>query len=141
MLIESFKVFCDAVDLKSFSKAAEANYITQSSVSQQIKKLEKSFKANLIERANRDMSLTREGEIVYKEAKIVLEHYGDIWKLLGTSAQTIGGTIRVAAILGVGLHELPPYIKQFIRRYPEVHVHLDYMRHDQVYSEVVKKRV
>ena len=140
MLIETLKVFCDAVDLKSFSKAAEANYVTQSSVSQQVKKLEKAWKVTLIERANRDMSLTREGEIVYREAKIILERYEAIHRHLGRTAQTIGGTIRVAAILGVGLQELPPYIKQFIRRYPQVSVRLDYMHNDLVYEEVMNRR-
>ncbi|OGR84849.1 MAG: hypothetical protein A2901_04055 [Elusimicrobia bacterium RIFCSPLOWO2_01_FULL_54_10] len=140
MLIETLKVFCDAVDLKSFSKAAEANYVTQSSVSQQIKKLEKEWKAALIERANRDMALTREGEIVYKEAKSVLKHYEAIGQTLGKTPQTVNGTVRLAAILGVGLHELPPYIKQFIHQYPQVDVRLDYMYHDKVYESVLKKR-
>ncbi len=140
MLIETLKVFCDAVDLKSFSRAAEANYVTQSSVSQQIKKLEKAWKAVLIERANRDMALTRAGEIVYKEARNILRHYEAIAQTLGKTAPTISGTVRVAAILGVGLHELPPYIKKFIHEYPQVDVRLDYMYHDKVYESVLKKR-
>lgn len=43
MSIESLNTFCDLVDLKSFSKAAEANYVTRPAVSQQIKNLEKFY--------------------------------------------------------------------------------------------------
>lgn len=141
MLIETLKVFCDLVDLKSFSKAAEANFVTQSSISQQIRKLEKLWKCNLIDRGNREMNLTARGEIVYRESKIILERYEAMLRRIGQAAQTVSGTVRAAAILGVGLHELPPYVKQMIQRYPEVNIHLDYMLNDQVYEEVMKKRV
>ena len=50
MHIETLKVFCDLVDLESFSLAAERNFITQSAVSQQIRTLEEKFKRRLLER-------------------------------------------------------------------------------------------
>ena len=75
MLIESLKVFCDLADLKSFSKAAEANYVTQPAVSQQVKNLEKNWKVRLLDRDKRNIDLTRPGEILYKKAKAILEQY------------------------------------------------------------------
>ena len=60
MHIETLKVFCDLVDLESFSLAAERNFITQSAVSQQIRSLEDKFKRRLLERirGRRDVKLT-----------------------------------------------------------------------------------
>jgi len=49
----------------------------------------------------------------------------------------VSGTIRVATIYSIGLHELPPYIKRFLKAYPTVHVHVEYRRANQVYEDVV----
>lgn len=75
MHIETLKVFCDLVDLQSFSLAAERNFITQSAVSQQIRTLEDKFKRRLLERVRgrREVRLTPAGEVFYREAKNVLD--------------------------------------------------------------------
>ena len=75
MHIETLKVFCDLVDMQSFSLAAERNFITQSAVSQQIRTLEEKFKRRLLERVRgrREVRLTAAGEVFYRECKNVLE--------------------------------------------------------------------
>ena len=69
MHIETLKVFCDLVDLQSFSLAAERNFITQSAVSQQIRALEEKFKRRLLERVRGrcDVTLTTAGEVFSRE--------------------------------------------------------------------------
>ncbi len=138
MQIETLKVFCDLANLKSFSKAAEANYITQSAVSQQIRGLEKIWKTTFFKRDTRKMVLTHSGELFYKEAELILERYEALKRVLGKTTQELSGDIRLATILGVGLHELPPYIKKMIQSYPHVNVRLKYLRDNQVYEELLK---
>jgi DNA-binding transcriptional LysR family regulator len=48
----------------------------------------------------------------------------------------ISGTIRLAAVPSVGIHELPPYIKEFLRAFPQVKVQVDYRRSNEVYESV-----
>ena len=48
----------------------------------------------------------------------------------------ISGTIRVATIYSIGLHDLPPYVKRFMKNYPTVNVHVEYRRANQVYDDV-----
>ena len=50
MQIETLKIFCDLVETRSFSQAAERNFVTQSAVSQQVRGLEEKFKRRLLER-------------------------------------------------------------------------------------------
>ncbi len=138
MQLETLKVFCDLADLKSFSRAAEANYLTQSAISQQIRGLEKIWKTTFFKRDTRKMVLTHSGEVFYKEAALILERYENLKRLLGKTIQTIHGDIRLATIHGVGLHEIPPYIKKMIQSYPEVNVRLKYLRDNQVYDELLK---
>jgi LysR family transcriptional regulator, transcriptional activator of the cysJI operon len=51
--------------------------------------------------------------------------------------ELISGTIRVATIYSVGLHDLPPYVKKFLKSYPTVNVHVEYRRANQVYEDVI----
>ena len=53
----------------------------------------------------------------------------------------ISGTIRVATIYSIGLHDLPPYIKRFMKSYPTVNVHVEYRRANQVYEDVLSNVV
>ena len=47
------------------------------------------------------------------------------------------GTVRVATIYSIGLHDLPPYLKKFLKAYPTVNVHVEYRRSNQVYEDVL----
>ena len=49
----------------------------------------------------------------------------------------ISGTIRVATIYSMGLHDLPPYLKKFLKLFPTVNVHVEYRRANQVYEDVL----
>jgi LysR family transcriptional regulator, transcriptional activator of the cysJI operon len=137
MQIESLKVFCDLTETESFTKAAQINQITQSAVSQQISSLERTFKSLLIERSKKKFRLTREGEILYEYSKQVIQIYDSLHHRLQEVKDIISGTIRVSTIYSVGLHDLPPYLKKFLKAFPTVNVHVEYRRSNQVYEDVL----
>ncbi len=137
MQIESLKVFCDLAETESFTKAAQINGVTQSAVSQQISSLERTFKSLLIERSKKKFRLTREGQVLYDYSKQVIQTYESLHSKLQELKDIISGTIRVATIYSIGLHDLPPYIKKFMKVYPTVNVHVEYRRANQVYEDVL----
>ncbi len=137
MQIESLKVFCDLAETESFTKAAQINQITQSAVSQQISSLERTFKSLLIERSKKKFRLTREGEILYEYSKQVIGIYDSMHHRLQEVKDIISGTIRVSTIYSIGLHDLPPYLKKFLKAFPTVNVHVEYRRSNQVYEDVL----
>src|SRR5881396_1103271 len=136
MQIESLKVFCDLAETESFTKAAQINEITQSAVSQQISSLERQFKSMLIERSKKKFRLTREGQVLYEYSKQIIQTYDSLQSKIQEIKDIISGTIRVATIYSIGLHDLPPYIKKFLKGYPTVNVHVEYRRANQVYEDV-----
>jgi DNA-binding transcriptional LysR family regulator len=136
MQIESLKVFCDLAETESFTKAAQINSVTQSAVSQQISSLERIFKSLLIERSKKRFRLTREGQVLYDYSKQIIQTYESLHSKLQELKDIISGTIRVATIYSIGLHDLPPYIKKFMKNYPTVNVHVEYRRANQVYEDV-----
>ena len=137
MQIESLKVFCDLAETESFTKAAQINGVTQSAVSQQISSLERQFKSLLIERSKKKFRLTREGQVLYEYSKQIIQTYDALHSRLQEIKDIISGTIRVATIYSIGLHDLPPYIKRFLKDYPTVHIHVEYRRANQVYEDVL----
>jgi DNA-binding transcriptional LysR family regulator len=137
MQIESLKVFCDLTETESFTKAAQINEVTQSAVSQQISSLERLFKSLLIERSKKKFRLTREGQVLYDYSKQVIATYDALHSKLQEIKDIISGTIRVATIYSIGLHDLPPYLKKFLKSYPTVNVHVEYRRANQVYEDVL----
>lgn len=141
MQIESLKVFCDLAETESFTKAAQINDITQSAVSQQIGALERRFKSILIERSKKKFRLTREGQVLYDYSKQIVQVYDSLQSKLQEINDIISGTIRVATIYSIGLHDLPPYLKKFLKTYPTVHVHVEYRRSNQVYEDVLGNMV
>ena len=137
MQIESLKVFCDLAETESFTKAAQINAITQSAVSQQISSLERQFKSLLIERSKKKFRLTREGQVLYEFSKQIIQTYDSLHSKLQEIKDIISGTIRVATIYSIGLHDLPPYLKKFLKSFPTVNVHVEYRRANQVYEDVL----
>lgn len=141
MQIESLKVFCDLAETESFTKAAQINNVTQSAVSQQISSLERIFKSLLIERSKKKFRLTREGQVLYDYSKQIIQTYESLHSKLQDLKDIISGTIRVATIYSIGLHDLPPYIKRFMKSYPTVNIHVEYRRANQVYDDVLSNVV
>lgn len=136
MHIETFKVFCDLVDTASFSTAAERNGITQSAVSQQIRTLEERYGVTLVERGRRNFSVTPEGEAFLRAARRIVEAHQGIEQDLGKLRDVVAGPLTIATVYSIGFHELPPYLEEFRRRFPEVDLQVHYRRSNQVYADV-----
>ena len=141
MQIENFKIFADLVETKSFSKSAKINAITQSAVSQQARAMERHFKTLLVDRSQKQFQLTREGQRVYEASRELLRVYDELAGELQEMKKIISGTIRISTIYSIGLHELPPYIKQFLVDFPSVNVRLEYRRSNLVYDDILHNAV
>ncbi len=141
MQIESLKVFTDLAETESFTKSAQINQVTQSAVSQQISALERHFKAALIERSRKRFRLTREGQVLYDYSKQIIQSFESLHNKIAEIRNVVSGTIRVATIYSIGLHDLPAYVKKFLKTHPTVNVHVEYRRSNQVYDDVTGNTV
>ena len=140
MHIQTFQIFFDLVETASFSRAAEMHGITQSAVSQQIRALEQKFKVTLLERGKKNFSVTEEGRAMLAAAGEILKIYGSLGERLEELKTNVAGKIEVAAVHSIGLHELPPYLKEFKKKYREVEITLEFLRSAQVYQAVLDGR-
>ena len=142
MHIETLKTFCDLVETGSFSQAGALNFVSQSAVSQQLKTLETRFGRALIERSSRKkVVLTEAGRELYVECKEIVDRFHALENRLRQPLTDIFGTIRVATVYSVGLHEIPRYVKAFIKAHPQVNIRLEYSRTDKVYEACLNNSI
>jgi DNA-binding transcriptional LysR family regulator len=141
--IETLKIFCDLVETRSFSQAAERNFVTQSAVSQQVRVLETRYKRRLLERVRgrRELHLTQAGEAFYEASRAVLQAYAGLEESMRFQEGAVGGTVRVATVYSVGLHELPPVVREFMALYPRAKIDLEYSRTTRVVRDVMSGAV
>jgi len=137
MNIEVMKTFCDLVETGSFSKAAEANFISQSDVSQQLAKLEKDFGTQLINRGRGLVQPTEAGRAFYQGAKDIVRRFEQLGGEVRSVADAIRGVLRVGTIYSVGFSLLDPYVRRFLELHPDVDLHVEYTHSNCIYASVL----
>src|SRR5210317_2054676 len=137
MHIQNFKTFCDLVETKSFSKAARLNEVTQSAVSQQLKAMESHYDMLIIDRNQKKFRLTPQGTVLYTTYKDILGLYEKLNCEIQEMSNIVSGTIQISTVNSIGLHELPPYLKIFIKQFPSVNARVEYRRANLVYEDVL----
>ena len=141
MLIQSLKMFCDLIDTQSFSKTAALNSVTQSAVSQQIKSMEKRQGKPLLERNKRQISLTAEGEIFFRSSREIIHRYDEMLSRIEALEGVVSGTVRLSAIYSVGMRELGPYLKNYLKAHPKVNFKLEYEMARDIYEHVARSDI
>ena len=137
MHIQNFKTFCDLVETKSFSKAARLNQVTQSAVSQQLKAMEVHYDMLIIDRNQKKFRLTPQGTALYSTFKEILSLYEKLNCEIQEMRNIVSGTIQISTVNSIGLHELPPYLKSFIKELPSVNARVEHRRANLVYEDVL----
>jgi len=140
MYFEALKIFCDVVRHKSFSRAAAANQISQSAVSQNVLQLEKSLGVRLIDRSKRPFQLTPEGQVYFDGCKGLVERYYAVEAEVRTLRNEVAGPVNIAAIYSVGLGDMSRLVQQFAQQYPRATVRLSYLHPDRVYENVLNEQ-
>ena len=141
MHVENFKIFSDLVESESFSRAAKLNGITQSAVSQQLRAMEKHFNVLIVDRSQKQFRLTREGQKLFQSGKEIVYLYDKLNSELQEMKKVISGTIHISTVYSIGLHELPPYVKAFLTKYPEVNIRVEYRRANNVYEDILTNSI
>ncbi len=137
MQIRTLKTFCDVVELHSFSEAAKINHLTQSAVSQQISHIENEYGVRMIERAQRNLTLTPAGQVFYDACKEILQKLDDVRISINEISNIVAGTIKLESIYTIGLHDLPRFVQHFMSLYQDVQLHLSYRHAAEIYHDVL----
>lgn len=122
--LRQLEIFCKVVELKSFSKAADAVFLAQASVSERIANLEKAIGARLLDRLGRQIVPTRAGEILYKHAILLLDMKRTARLEMEDFLGLRQGEIHIGGSTIPGEYILPKIIGRFYAKFPLVSVQL-----------------
>lgn len=117
-------IFCKVVELKSFSKAGKAVYLSQPTVSSHIKDLEEHFGCRLIDRLSKEAAPTRAGSLLYDCARRMIALKNETEALLADFQGKIRGKLTIGGSTIPAGYLLPQIVGDFCRSYPEIHVAL-----------------
>ena len=117
--LKQLEAFVATAEFSSFTKAAEVMYLTQSTVSSHISSLEETLGVRLIQRSARQrVSLTKEGELVYREAKDILDRCQALQDLKNHDRQN---QLVIGASSVPGQCLMPELMSDFLAMYPDSH--------------------
>lgn len=134
MDIKKLEVFINAVDLGSLTKVAEMTGYTQSGITHVIGGLEKEVGFPLLVRSRSGVAPTPEGARLIPTIRALLLHSGQLEKEISLIKQRKDGVIRVAAYTSMLMHWLPPIVKKFHEKFPDIAVELSSSSIDGTYK-------
>ncbi|WP_093184529.1 hydrogen peroxide-inducible genes activator [Pseudovibrio sp. Tun.PSC04-5.I4] len=108
----------------SFSKAAEASFITQSTLSAAIKQLEGILGCELLDRSGRTLVLTDAGETVLEKASLLLRDAEDLVQGVRAQNKPLCGRFRLGVIPSIAPFLLPRFLPRLRKLYPELQLFL-----------------
>jgi len=123
--IKQLRAFCYAVKFGTVSRAAEALFLSASSVSLLLSALEKELGARLLERTRPRLALTREGQMLYDLARPLIEGVESLDQQFRTQRQGLdAGEVTIAAGASTIQYLLPTLVRDFRERFPDVRLQL-----------------
>ena len=121
---DKLKIFHAVAEAGSFTSATVILNLSQSAISRQIQSLEEDLKVKLFERHARGLTLTENGEYVYKTAHEVISKLKEVETTLGDQKYKPTGKLTITTVRSFGTHWLTPRIQEFMELNPEIEVEL-----------------
>lgn len=125
MEIYQLEYFIKTAEVLHFTKAAELSFVTQSGLSQQIKKLEEELGMPLFVRIGKKVQLTEAGSVFLVHAKQIIENVQSGKQAIDDLNQMIGGELRIGVTYIFGLLVLP-VVNSFAKTYPNLKIVVEY---------------
>jgi DNA-binding transcriptional LysR family regulator len=120
MNINQLKYFIAVAEYKSFTKAANQHYISQTAITQQIHALEEQMGVVLVDRTRRPIALTAAGTVFLSEAKMILDRMNSAMSKVHDASTGLVGTLRIGYTKGYEKSYLSNILRSFHNQYPNI---------------------
>jgi DNA-binding transcriptional LysR family regulator len=121
---DKLKIFYAVAEAGSFTRATINLNLSQSAISRQIQSLEEDLKVQLFERHARGLTLTENGEYVFKTAYEVISKLKNVETSLSDQKNKPTGKLTITTVRSFGTHWLTPRIQEFMQLNPNIEVEL-----------------
>lgn len=127
MDIPNLNAFIAVADTGSFSEASEHLFLTQPAISKRVSALEAELDIQLFDRIGRKVTLTEAGTALLTRARSIIQQIEDSKRAIQNLSGHIAGKLSIGTSHHIGLHRLPPILRSFTHKYPEVELDLHFM--------------
>ena len=121
---DKLKIFHAVAEAESFTNATIALNLSQSAISRQIQSLEEELKTQLFERHARGLTLTDNGEYLFKTAHEVILKLKEVETTFSDKKNKPSGKLTITTVRSFGTHWLTPRIQEFMQLNSEIEVEL-----------------
>lgn len=141
MTIVQLEYLLAVANFGSFSVAAEHCFVTQPSLSMQIKSLEDELGVMLLDRSKKPVIPTEAGEAVLAQARETLREYNSIKEVVARIKGEMSGRIRLGVIPTIAPYMLHKFIPDFVQRYPKVELEIREMKTEDIIDALNRDRI
>ncbi|MBK7981152.1 MAG: LysR family transcriptional regulator [Ignavibacteriae bacterium] len=138
MTLTQFSYIIAIDNHKSFAEAANNCFVTQPTLSMQVKKLEEELGVRIFDRSKQPVKATEIGKKIIEQARVVLCENERIHNLIDVEKGEFSGKFKVGIIPTIAPYLIPLFLKNFIKKYPKVELTFDELQTDQIINKLVK---
>jgi DNA-binding transcriptional LysR family regulator len=138
MDIQNIRAFMMVAETRSFSRAAEKLFITQPAISKRIATLEHSLDCQLFDRLGKTVQLTQAGKALIPSYQRILAEIDESKRIISTLRTQVSGHLKFGTSHHIGLHRLPPMLRQYTNQYPDVELDIQFMDSEQAAALILK---
>ena len=122
--LSTYRIFFEVAKQGNISKAAESLYISQPAISKTIVRLEDNLNVKLFKRNSRGVSLTEEGEVLFRHVQETIHHIEEAENALQKMKDYHIGHLDIGASTTLCRYILLPYLKKFMEEFPNIQINL-----------------
>ena len=141
MDIQSIQAFLAVSASGSFSRAADSLFLTQPAISKRIQTLEHALDIALFDRIGKSVRLTEAGRALLPSCRRIIAEIEESKRIVSNLRQTTSGVLRLATSHHIGLHRLPPVLREFSGRYPEVELKIAFMDSELACEQIINGEI
>ena len=138
MDIQNIRAFLMVAETGSFSRAAEKLFITQPAISKRISTLELSLDCQLFDRLGKTVQLTQAGQALIPGYQRILVEIDEARRIISTLRTQVSGHLRFGTSHHIGLHRLPPVLRQYTKQFPQVELDIQFMDSEQAGALILR---
>ncbi|MFV0365830.1 MAG: hydrogen peroxide-inducible genes activator [Mangrovibacterium sp.] len=131
-----------AVDTyRHFGKAAQACFITQPTLSMQIKKLEEDLEVIIFDRSRQPLIPTKIGVKILEQARIVLQQKEVVNEIIREHKSQVEGTLKIGVIPTLAPYIIPMFVGDFKRTYPDISIKIEELTTQEIITRLGKELI
>ena len=136
MNYERLKTFVAVAEKKSFSEAAKVLFVSQPTITSQIKALEEELHTKLFERTTKRVEMTEAALILIKYAREIIQLSDAAQEKIQEIGSNIHGDLEIGCSFTIGEYILPIFLKRFKDNFPMVQIRADISNSDTIISSI-----